>query len=64
MQMQRVKVSISLEEKVLDKVETYAKSLGVSRTAAVSFLIAQGLQVACYPEMLEKLGEIVKIKAD
>jgi len=54
------KVTISMEQNLLDKVDEYANSLGVSRTASISFLIVQGLQVALYPEMLDKLGNIVK----
>jgi hypothetical protein len=57
------KVTISMEQNLLDKVDAYANSLGVSRTASISFLVVQGLQVSLYPEMLDKLdkiGDIVK----
>lgn len=55
------KVTISMEQNLLDKVDAYANSFGVSRTASISFLVVQGLQVALYPEIIDKLGDIVSL---
>ena len=56
------RLSINLDEKVVDKVDQYAESIGVNRTAAITFLITQGLSVAFYPDLIDKLSEISKQK--
>lgn len=54
------KISMNVDEKLLEKVELYAESIGVNRSAAFAFLLQQGLLVAFYPDMLEKLTELAK----
>lgn len=54
------RLNINLTEEVVEKVDLYAKKIGVSRTAAISFLIVQGLQVDMFPESLDKLVEVTK----
>lgn len=54
------KLTINLDEKVVKKVDEYAESIGVNRTAAITFLIMQGISVAVYPDLLEALSELAK----
>lgn len=54
------KITLTLEEKVLKNIDDYAKTIGVSRSAAITFLVAQGLQMAYYPEMVKQLEEMMK----
>ena len=55
------KYSFGFDEKVIERVDVYAKSIGVNRTAAITFLITQGLVTASTPEMMDKLTELMKI---
>lgn len=58
--MSTKKVTITLEEKVIGNIDSYADKIGISRSAAVTLLVSQGLQMAYYPELLEYLIEIDK----
>ena len=54
------KYSFGFDEKVIERVDVYAKSIGVNRTAAITFLIMQGLTSAATPELLDKMSQLVK----
>jgi metal-responsive CopG/Arc/MetJ family transcriptional regulator len=54
------RLNLNLTDDVVNRIDVYAKKIGVSRTAAISFLIVQGMQVESFPESLEKLVEVSK----
>jgi len=60
--MARNKLTITLADNVLNDVDNYAKKIGFTRSAAITFLISQGLQMAYYPELLQQLIEMEKSK--
>lgn len=51
------KYSINFEENVIAKVDEYAQQIGVNRTAALTFLIVQGLQSALTPQLIELMNK-------
>lgn len=56
------KVTLTLEEKVLANIDDYAATIGVSRSAAITFLVAQGIQVVYYPELVKQLQDMIAEK--
>lgn len=56
------KVTLTLEEKVLANIDEYAATIGVSRSAAITFLVAQGLQIVYYPDLVKQLQDMMAEK--
>lgn len=59
--MANKKLTLSFDEKVIERVDVYASSIGVNRTAAITFLIMQGLTASATPELLNQMSELMKI---
>lgn len=51
------RLQITMTESIVKKVEVYANSLGISRSAAISVLVSQALQAQ---ESMGTLGEIME----
>lgn len=49
------KFTITLNETVLENVDKYAETMGVTRSAAIAFLINYGLAAANTPDTLKQL---------
>lgn len=54
------RITITLQDSTLEKVDSYASELGVSRGGAISVMVDTVLQQRSAPQNVEKLMEVIQ----
>jgi len=57
--MAKVRINLNFEENVLQNIDNYADTNGITRTGAVAMLVNLGLQQVNAPDMIDKLLSII-----
>lgn len=56
----RAKLSISMSPSMVEMVDTFAKSLGINRSAAISVLVTQAFEYKTTVEMAKQIPNMLK----
>lgn len=56
------KVTISLSEAVLENIEAVAEKMGMSRSATITMLLWNGIQMALTPELIKAMENLDELK--